>query len=399
MNGQCKVLLLVLSASLLMLFPVSARSGAPNRVALVVRFGDGAVQTKCVEFSEAQITGLEALTRSSLSVIYQASGSSATVCKIQNEGCNYPNQPCFCQCSGGSNCVYWSYWHLKSGAWQYSQLGASSYMVSNGNVEGWVWGLGSPNSAPHPPVVDFNSVCAPPPTATFTPRPMPTATLIPTIAPTSTPRPTSTSVPAVAVSFSAQAGQITAGECSTLRWQVDNAQAVFLDGQGVSGHASQQVCPRQTQTYELRVVSASGETRRSVTITVLPVTAAPTTALTRPASTPTSALALPKPTQAAALPGSPPTPLSATPTITPVAVAAMPLSPTNAPVPTVASSSTPQKAAVVKPGRMSAQSTELEAVETDEGFPLELLGWAAIVGALLATLALVNVLKRQRRGL
>jgi len=395
MNGQRKALLLALSVSLLMLFPVSARSGAPNRVALVVRFGDGSAQTKCVEFNEAQITGLEALTRSGLSVIYQASGSSATVCKIRNDGCNYPSQPCFCQCSGGANCVYWSYWHLKSGAWQYSQLGASSYMVGNGNVEGWVWGPGSPNSAPQPPMVDFNSVCAPLATATFTPSPLP-PTATPTRAPTNTPRPTSTPVPAVAVSFSAQAGQITAGECSTLQWTVDNAQAVFLDGQGVSGHASQQVCPRQTQTYELRVVSASGETRRSVTVTVLQPSASPI--VNAPSPTLTSA-ALPKPTQSPA----PVALLQATtrpaPTlsVTMAPVTASPLPPTATPIPTVAASP-PQKVAVVQPEKKPVQPTEPETDEADAGFPLELLGWAAIVGALLATLALVNVLKRQRNS-
>jgi hypothetical protein len=401
MNGQRGILLLVISASLLMLFPVSARSGTPNRVALIVRFGDGSTQTKCVEFNESQITGLEALTRSGLSVIYQASGSSATVCKIQSDGCNYPSQSCFCQCSGGSSCVYWSYWHLKSGAWQYSQLGASSYMVSNGNVEGWVWGAGSPSSAPQPPVVDFNSVCAPPATATFTPSPLP-PTATPTRTPTDTPRPTSTPVPAVAVSFSATAGQITAGECSTLQWKVDNAQAVFLDGQGVSGYASQQVCPKQTQTYELRVVSALGETRRSVTVNVLQPSASPT--LNAPLPTSTTLAALPKPTQSPA----PVALLQATtrpaPTlpITAAVITASPLSPATTPVLTAAISPTPRKVAAAQPGRTSAalgttQPTEPETDETDKGFPLELLGWAAIVGALVATLVLVQVLRHQRR--
>lgn len=404
MNGQRRVVLLVISASVLMLFPVSARSGTPNRVALVVRFGDGSVHTKCVEFNEAQITGLDALTRSGLNVIYQASGSSATVCKIQNEGCNFPSQPCFCQCSGGSNCIYWSYWHLKNGAWQYSQLGASSYTVSNGDVEGWVWGAGSLNSAPQPPMTDFNSVCALPPTSTFTPPPSPTASQTPTAAPTATrtPRPTTTSVPAATVSFTAQAEQITAGDCSTLRWDVDNAQAVFLDGQGVSGHASQQVCPKQTQTFELRVVSASGETRRRVTVTVIQPVASPTTSPSAPTSTSTS---LPqKQTQFVAPQSSPtattrpaPTASATTASTTTASAAVLTLPPTALPAPAVAASSTPRKVAAVKAGQTSAQPTEPEADEADKGFPLELLGWAAIIGALLATLALVRVLRRRGR--
>jgi hypothetical protein len=396
MNGQRRVLLLVISASLLMLFPVSARSDTPNRVALVVRLGDGSVRAKCVEFNEAQITGLDALTRSSLSVIYEVSGSSATVCKIQSDGCNFPSQPCFCQCSGGSSCIYWSYWHLKSGVWQYSQQGASSYIVSNGDVEGWVWGDGSPRSAsaPQPLLVEFNSVCAPPSTST------PTATTAPSATPTAThtPRPTATSVPAVSVSFTAQAERITAGECSTLRWDVEYARAVFLEGQGVPGHASQQVCPKQTQTFELRVVSASGEAQRRVTVTVIQPPASPTISLGTPTSAPTSLPASLKsaPVIAPQSLSTATTRPSPTPLVTTTAVAALASLPTVTLVPTVAAFATRQKVATVQSRRTSARPMEPKADEADTSFPLELLGWAAIVGALLATLVLVNVLKHQR---
>lgn len=391
MNGQHKLALWVISIFLLTLFPMSARSAPLNRVALVVRFSDGSVRTQCVEFSESQITGLDVLARSGLSVIYEVNGSmGAAICKIQNDGCNFPSQPCFCQCSGGSSCVYWSYWHLKNGAWQYSQSGASNYMVHNGDMEGWVWGAGSPNNAPQPPMIDFNSVCAPPPTSTPSPTPAPTAT--------HTPRPTATSVPAATVSFTAQPDQITAGECSTLRWDVDYAQAVFLDGAGVSGHDSRQVCPRQTQTFELRVVSASGETQRRVTVKVIqpPATVTPST----PIATPITQLTLPRPTQTPAQ-GAPPqatTRPAPTPSVVTATLVASPSPPTVTSVSTVAASPTPQKVAAARSERTSAQPTEPEMNEASKGFPLELLGWAAIVGALLAALALVQVLRRQGRA-
>ncbi len=394
MNGQHKLALWVISIFLLTLFPMSARSAPLNRVALVVRFGDGSVRTQCVEFSETQITGLDVLTRSGLSVIYEVNSSTgAAVCKIQNDGCNYPAQPCFCQCSGSSNCVYWSYWHLKNGAWQYSQLGASNYRVSHGDVEGWVWGAGSPNSAPQPPLVEFNSICAPPPTSTpsSSPTPAPSAT--------HTPRPpTATSVPAATVSFTAQPDQITAGECSTLRWDVEYAQAVLLDGAGVSGHDSRQVCPRQTQTFELRVVSASGETQRRVTVKVIqpPATVTPST----PIATLTTQPTWRRPTQTPAQ-GAPPqatTRPTPTPSVVTATLDASSWLPTVTSAPTVAASPTPQKVAVARSERTSAQPTEPEASEGGQGFPLELLGWAAIVGALLAALALAQVLKRQKHS-
>lgn len=384
------ILLSVLAALLMMLSPVKARSSTPNRVALVIRFGDGSTHTQCIEFNEPQISGLDVLMRSGLNIVYQPSGSMAAVCKIQDDGCNYPAQPCFCQCSDGSSCLYWSYWHLKDGAWQYSQLGASSYMVSNGDIEGWVWGIGSPASAPQPPMVDFNSICAPPPTTT----PLPTDTSLPTDTPTAPP--TATPVPPASVSFTVEPEQITAGECATLRWDVEHAQAVFLDGEGVVSHDSQQVCPTQTQSYELRVVSAFGETRHTVTVSVLqplatptgtPVPIAPTP--TPPAATATrSATRLP-PTSTPIPPTPTPLPLTDTPAPTATILAALPLTAT--PISTSTLSPTPQQVAVISPAQPSATlgATPLAERVTGKGGARELLGWVAIVGVLLAFLIYV----------
>ena len=55
---------------------------------------------------------------------------------------------------------------------------------------------------------------------------------------------------------------IAAGQCTTIRWDVDNVSAVyFIDGgnqQGVAGHDARNVCPGSTATFTLRVVDASG---------------------------------------------------------------------------------------------------------------------------------------------
>jgi len=83
--------------------------------------------------------------------------------------------------------------------------------------------------------------------------PMPTA--VPTTAPPvdQTPNP----------NFRVDNPYISAGECTTLRWDVDNVGAVFfIDGgnsQGKGGHDSQTVCPGQTTTYELQVVATNGQ--------------------------------------------------------------------------------------------------------------------------------------------
>lgn len=204
------LLILTLLILTLLAYAPSGASGE-NRVALVVDFGDGQVETRCVSFSEEEVTGHQALERSGLPVEtdYQAGG--AAVCRIDGMGC--PANDCFCSCRGRGDCVYWAYWHLVAGAWQYSMGGSGQYMVSDGAIEGWVWGLGSVTQASPPPLVSFAEVCADPAGGASSPTPSLTPTLIiirtatpvegnpalpptatTTIAPTGTPAPTVTSV-------------------------------------------------------------------------------------------------------------------------------------------------------------------------------------------------------------
>lgn len=130
-----------------------------QRAAVIVQFGDGSYVTRCVSFSEESITGLELLTRSGL----QVSLWGGAVCRIEEQGCDYPAQTCFCQCKG-SACQYWSYWHWREdagatspaqGAWTYAQIGSGDYRVQDGAVEAWLWG-----DARNPPaILSFVEVC------------------------------------------------------------------------------------------------------------------------------------------------------------------------------------------------------------------------------------------------
>ena len=152
---------------------------ATHRAALVVRFGDGSVVTRCVSFGEPSLTGAELLMRAGLSVVLDLNSSiGAGVCKIGNQGCDR-GKSCFCQCEG-STCAYWQYFHLQSGAWKYSNLGAGVYQVYDGAVEGWAWGN---NVAPT--VMSLGQICAAAP-APVNVSPTPTRT---PSAPTATPRP------------------------------------------------------------------------------------------------------------------------------------------------------------------------------------------------------------------
>ena len=115
-------------------------------------------------------------------------------------------------------------------------------------------------------------IIASPPPPVFVPPPTPTP------APTPTRPPAATATPAPQMSFSASPTTIDQGQCSTLRWSVENVQAVWVYPQGQPyqqyprvGQGSEQVCPPVTTTYEMRVLQRDGSvTFQRATVTVRP---------------------------------------------------------------------------------------------------------------------------------
>jgi len=164
----------VLAFLLWLILPAGLMAQEENRAGLVILHEDGRVETVCVPFSEASITGSELLTRSNLVVERDVSGMGELVCRIGETGC--PSSDCFCQCQGGDDCVYWSYWQLTEAGWRYSQGGATMVQVTDGVVQGWVWGPGSSDEAPEPPIVTLEEICAVP---TATPSVTPIQATIP----------------------------------------------------------------------------------------------------------------------------------------------------------------------------------------------------------------------------
>ncbi len=127
-----------------------ATSGPTHYAGLVVQFEDGSVVTDCLSFSEKNITGLELLGRSGLDI---ATWGTA-VCRIGSAGCDYPAERCFCECLAPP-CRFWSYWQWRDGRWVYSEVGASQRQVSDGDIDGWVWGDGQ-----SPPVAIPEQICS-----------------------------------------------------------------------------------------------------------------------------------------------------------------------------------------------------------------------------------------------
>lgn len=117
---------------------------------------------------------------------------------------------------------------------------------------------------------DVPVIASPPPPVIVVPTPAPTPTRVP--APTATPGPQ--------MSLRANPTTINQGQCSTLEWNVQNVQAVWVYPQGQPyhqfprvGQGSERVCPPNTTVYEMRVLQRDGQTIfQRVTVTVRPAT-------------------------------------------------------------------------------------------------------------------------------
>ncbi|MCO6449996.1 MAG: hypothetical protein J5I90_04335 [Caldilineales bacterium] len=268
-----------------------------NEAGIIVRFADGSARSDCVKFPEASITGIELLRRSrfgSIAYLDPYSGYGEAVCKIGTDGCTIPTDDCFCKCQG-LDCNYWAYYHRLNNQWEYSQVGAGSYEVRNGTLDGWAWGPGAINqsSEVQPPPISFEQVCVQPtatatatatmtpnatatPTITPTPTQTPTTSITPTTTPTptitpttsGTPPPTSTATPTINpallhIEIELTPQRVATGGCATLTWRVSNAERAYLQignaaEQVVSLNSAMQVCPQTATLYTVRAV-AEGE--------------------------------------------------------------------------------------------------------------------------------------------
>lgn len=129
-----------------------AAEGGDHRAALVVTHGDGSTETACIRFAEDELNGIELLERSGLphAVEFSRSQDSYALCSLDGEGCDYPDEPCFCQPR------YWSYWSREAETWVLHPVGISQWSVTDGSLFGTRWGDGT--TAPAAGSVD--EICA-----------------------------------------------------------------------------------------------------------------------------------------------------------------------------------------------------------------------------------------------
>ena len=151
---------------------------------------EGSVVTRCIAFSEPQLTGEQVLARSG--VEYQAvpygGGLGDSICQIDGEPAEYPPA-----CWTGTSQFWAVFVARRGGAWTASSLGASSQVFRDGDTEGFRY---EPPAQPIAPTVSGDCPTATPtptakptpkPTAVPTPRPTPAASSQPASGPTARP--------------------------------------------------------------------------------------------------------------------------------------------------------------------------------------------------------------------
>ena len=162
-----RVALLVAMLGLTLLLAACAAGSPPaeHRAGLVVLPAEGAPLQACVAFSEQEISGETLLARSGLSYTYDARNPMGVIiCSIEDTGCAFPGQSCFCACETSGACTYWAYFTLdEGGQWVYSPLGARSSRAGDGDVHAWAWlsGTTAATSPGGPPIpkISFSDIC------------------------------------------------------------------------------------------------------------------------------------------------------------------------------------------------------------------------------------------------
>jgi hypothetical protein len=151
-----RALALLAIASVVALFGAVPANAA--RAGIVVDFGNGNVVTKCVHFHGPQTTGFDLLQASGLEFTFQNFGPSLgnAICSIEDLGCQFPAQACFCQCTGTGPCSFMAYFVLQNGAFVLSNVGESTRVVHNKDVDGYIFNDGSTP----PPVFTIHQICS-----------------------------------------------------------------------------------------------------------------------------------------------------------------------------------------------------------------------------------------------
>ena len=129
---------------------VGTEWASAGEAGLVVEHGDGSVTYVLVVFPEDEISSLELLRRSGLSLTTVSSGGlGEAVCTLDNEGCGVSDcRTRLCQ-TGDPGSPFWKFFSSSDGeSWALQPLGASSATVVPGEIDLWAWTGGDPTVVP-----------------------------------------------------------------------------------------------------------------------------------------------------------------------------------------------------------------------------------------------------------
>lgn len=175
----------------------TAMPTSPPRAGLVVEYGDGRIETYCVDIGDPfGVSAEQLLLNATMRVHMHREYGYTAVCRIGDTGC--PPEDCHCAFAGDApQSRLWMRYRLRDGAWQPpspSEINLSRRVVFRGDVEAWIWGHpgdGHYRGADRPSrVFTFTEIC---PAATATPTATPSVT--PSVTQTPTHTPTSTLLP------------------------------------------------------------------------------------------------------------------------------------------------------------------------------------------------------------
>ena len=123
-----------------------------SEVVVVVESAEVPTQSFCQDLPEGS-TGLEVLKATGLEVITKTTEFGEQICKVGDVGTD--------DCSFDVG-FYWAYYHGDDGSWTASEVGADSYEVPPGAIEGWVWQDADADFATARPETEpsFDAICA-----------------------------------------------------------------------------------------------------------------------------------------------------------------------------------------------------------------------------------------------
>lgn len=125
----------------LLAFPGVNAQETVHHAGLVIRYDDGATTYAVVPFEEDDISGMELLRRSGVSLVsIEFGGLGEGVCSIGETGCSVADcRSRMCQ-SASRDSPYWRYFRqVAPGDWTALPLGASNTRVEDGQIDGWSW--------------------------------------------------------------------------------------------------------------------------------------------------------------------------------------------------------------------------------------------------------------------